>query len=332
VELCYYVSADLLHLVSDQIPNAIGVDFSKPVTDQLYPYLDRIPGTEARIILPEDTPTEEAQKLTHEVITAHRRVQLTLATREQSWPLWFKNSLENYSAVVGRGIPIDTVTWPLKDKPCVIVGNGPSLAITLTKLAETRDKYSILCAWHALDKLQALNIQPDAIIHIDKQNPVGSEKNVVLSPETAIIASPITSSGFIQAFPHQPFYLLLSRESEANMRWATFLNHPAHKPAHGTVIAAALQSAQYLGHRQIILTGVDLCFPNEAQLMASYGSFRDQVRDVKNTAGQNCLTIPAFLAFKDVLENLATEETSETTFYNASPEGLKLYGYEDWVF
>lgn len=330
--LCYYVSSDLLHLVTEQFPDAIGVDFSKPVTDQLYAYLDRIPGTEARIILPDETSPDEVKRLTHEVVTAHRRVQLTLATREQSWPLWFKNSLENYAAVVNRGVPIDTVDWSLKEKPCVIVGNGPSLAFTLTQLAQTRDRYSIFCVWHALDKLRAHDIQPDAVIHIDKHPPLGIEKEVVLPAETAVIATPVSSGSFMAAFPHQPFYLLLSRENEGNIQWATFLNHPAHKPAYGTVVVAAIQSALYLGHRKIILTGVDLCFPDESQLSASYQALKDQVRQVKNAMGQDCVTIPAFQSYKGVLEDLANEESSEATFYNASPGGLKLHGFEDWTF
>lgn len=327
---CYYVPKELLHLVQDRFPDAIGLDFRRPIEDQLYNFADQIKNSVPKTILDETLPKEEVKRLTEMVLKAHRRLQVTLATRESSWPMWFKNTLHNYNAIINHGIPVDEVIWPHAEKPVVIVGSGPSVHQIIPQIMENRDKYCVIATWHSLYRLLEHHIQPDAVIHIDKMEPVHAPP-VDLPKHIPVIISPVAHEAFLSRFSGHPVYYLLTRESEPHQQWAEFLGREPHKPAFGTVIYFAIRAALYFGHTQVILTGVDLCFPDKGGFV-EHSIKKEAPLEVLNAEGKTCYAPQSFLMYRDALQTLAQEEKDAATFYNASPGGLELQGYAHWTW
>lgn len=315
--------------LQDQQPGVIKLDFDRPIDTQMNHYVPQIMNTEPRLFVPDDVDETTASVMQMEVSNMHRRLMISAATHEQSWPFWYGNTLNNFERIKASTM-IDKVDWPLKHKKALVVGNGESLRKTLPLIAGCREEYAIFACWRVVPRLQKYHIEPDIVAHIDMMDPVGGWEQPYLAKHIPLVVIPTVSPNFLKAYPDNPTYTLLGREGPTNIAWAEMLDIRCHEPAMGTVTMALIRAALYFGHQDIIMTGSDLCFENEAEARGT-GYFVERLEKIKNADGEERLVTVQMAVYKDILEE-AAKENPQVNFYNASPGGVALNGFKPWQF
>ncbi len=230
-----------------------------------------------------------------------------------SW-VWGTNALTNRERFLA-GHLITDLKKRSDAKVAIVVGNGPSLK----SFTQPVSNAEIFTCWHALSKLQANNIDPNYVMHIDVAPPSQDFEITALPASTPIIATPTAAPQFLEQYSENPLYGYFSQEVVFHSWFAKQRNIAEHEAIDGTVVTGMVRAAIYAGYRNIALIGVDLGDPVTGN--------KDEVILEKNQFGHEISTSPVYMTYKEGLEYLASSKP-EVRFYNLSQIGLDLAGFK----
>jgi hypothetical protein len=210
----------------------------------------------------------------------------------------------------------------------LVVAAGPSLERALPFLRQARDNARLIAVTTALRVLAREEIVPDLVVAVDRRLELGAHFDDLN----------------LQPFSATPLVYLAGVHPRVLDRWpgprvAAFragsrdaADYPKARKADlfcsGTVTHAAVDLAQRLGASEIVLVGVDFCFP-ENKAHAGEAPLRQGLAGVGPTAlnghGQR---VPSNLALLGYLRDLETyiAENPKLRFLNWGREGAAIEG------
>ncbi len=223
-------------------------------------------------------------------------------------------------------------------KPAVCVAAGPSLQHNLRQLlpAEVRSKVALLTVGTTYGLLQGLGLQPDIVTTIDFQrlNWTDQFQHLPLDPDCALVYLHSTYPQTVRRWPGPCF---VAENSSDTMSWIKqwALDDKGAAGMVQTVAHLNLLVALALGANPIILLGQDLSMPAMAHHTAGARA-QDQApaevppeafMDVVDMHGQPVKTRHSFASMLLVFQRIVAEHP-ETTFINASEQGLAIQGMQ----
>ena len=140
----------------------------------------------------------------------------------------------------------------------IVLGGGPSLDLHIEWVVENREKLFIVAISRLCEKLQSLNIKPDVVVSIDPYfYSYDVSKHGLLWDDVPLICGYHASPQLVQEWRGPKFFLgtrlpWISTKSEIALNTVA-----AGGP---TVSHTAIVVAANLGFKQILMTGVDLCY------------------------------------------------------------------------
>lgn len=215
-----------------------------------------------------------------------------------------------------------------KNKPCVILGGGPSLDEHLPWVIENQDRLVVIAVSRISRRLQEVGLVPDIVIALDPQ-----EISFEVSKELYNYPSEVLLLNSYHVIPK-----LLSQWKGRSayfgerVPWESKLNANKHFHEGPTVVNAALIAAVGLGCSQVYLTGADMCYASTGATHAN-GSFESQreidiARDsqwLETYAGYKAETIIPLVLTANYLSKHAKYATeNHVEVYNLSKNALKL--------
>ncbi|MBN2643468.1 MAG: motility associated factor glycosyltransferase family protein [Victivallales bacterium] len=193
----------------------------------------------------------------NDMLTLEKR---NIATSRMFARIWHHNAMRNFMFNLEEPA-ISYLKNAFAAKTAIIIGAGPGLNELIPFVKEHQSDYVIICVGTALKCIVANGITPDFVIAVD-----GSPKVVpqfdTLIPEKSFFAGCLTvDQAILNKFSGRMFVfetdllnglrVWLKREG---------ITHDRLKTA-GTVTVSAVALAVYIGCSHVILTGVELSFP-----------------------------------------------------------------------
>ncbi|MFL0555187.1 MULTISPECIES: motility associated factor glycosyltransferase family protein [Paenibacillus] len=262
-------------------------------------------------------------------------------SNNQTFEKFQKTWLEN----ILRNIPF-TVKYPsvlslknvLKGGNVVIVGSGPSLEIDVHYLKDLKKKCFIIAAGSSIQALQHFEIDPDLVVTMD-----GGRANSLVFRRVDSTRSPLV-------FITQTYFEVLDSYHN-DLAFATFVEDPVSEylyrdqgvprfRATASVTGTALQLANYLGAKQIIMIGQDLSYPEGKFYSAGVNHLSEATKSnalkvandwVDNVhGGKNRSTPVMTLTRKNIEMNIKALELKGIRVINSSRGGAVIEG-TDWI-
>lgn len=244
---------------------------------------------------------------------------------------WSRNLLRNLPFLL-TSAPVTQMTDSWKKKPVIVVGAGPSLNKNIHLLKQAKGKALIFCVDTAYRILQRHGIVPDLLVTLD-----GSPMNAAHMQGCNYDNIPL----LFDAYSHHEILenhkgprIALSTVDFHSHWWKRVIGCETAEFAlsqGGSVATAAFSFARLIGADPIILTGVDLSYPN-GQCYAN-GALHDarnvkdmdrQLYPVKDIYGQDTYTTFDYMYYLKWFQEQA-EANTDRTYINAT-EGGALTG------
>ena len=270
----------------------------------------------------------------------------------QQWTRQFFQNLPYFPQTA----PFSAIQEVYSGKPALIIGRGPSLDQALEDIAILKDSMTLIAAGSALHRLHQANITPDMAVFYDAN---GIREQLHGLPEAYLqeiifIISPFTETLCFQALSKAK--VLCYPESGENFaQWLqnTQISNPVFTAplileGGGTVSLLAMQLAQRLQSKSVILIGQDLAFPNNQAYaggiavkqdtqgrlaldrQANLFSAPEAMTTVQGQDGQPLPALKAYASFIRHFERMAEENQKQSepiSLYNASLGGATIQGY-----
>jgi len=270
----------------------------------------------------------------------------------QQWTRQFFQNLPYFPQTA----PFSAIQEVYSGKPALIIGRGPSLDQALEDIAILKDSMTLIAAGSALHRLHQANITPDMAVFYDAN---GIREQLHGLPEAYLreiifIISPFTETLCFQA-PSKAKVLCYPENGEDFAQWLqnTQISNPAFTApllleGGGTVSLLAMQLAQRLQSKSVILIGQDLAFPNNQayaggiavkqdtqgrlalERQANLFSAPEAMTTVQGQDGQPLAALKAYASFIRHFERMAEENQKQPepiSLYNASIGGAAIQGY-----
>ncbi|WP_270406288.1 6-hydroxymethylpterin diphosphokinase MptE-like protein [Paenibacillus timonensis] len=262
-------------------------------------------------------------------------------SNNQTFEKFQKTWLEN----ILRNIPF-TIKYPsvlslkdvLKGGNVVIVGSGPSLEIDVHYLKELKKKCFIIAAGSSIQALQHFEIDPDLVVTMD-----GGRANSLVFRKVDSTRSPLV-------FITQTYFEVLETYHN-DLAFATFVEDPVSEylyrdhevprfRATASVTGTALQLADYMGAKQIIMLGQDLSYPEDKFYSSGVRHLSEATKSnvlkgatdwVDNVLGGKNRSTPVMtLTRKNIEMNIKALELKGIKVINSSRGGAIIEG-TDWI-
>lgn len=222
----------------------------------------------------------------------------------------FKHLKANFRRPMKR---LSSLNGSMKNIPAIIVGAGPSLEKNGHLLADFQDKALILTAGNAIHSIKT---RPSLAVLLDPHQSIGKTPYTNVPFCVQGRTHPKTkqcTSGEVLYFPdaHFAFEPWLTKSQLLNTGW--------------TVGNGAVAVALELGCNPIIFVGMDYCYRGSQKYAWRKGGGDMALIQAKNALGQDVWTQYDWLMSVRWMEEMA-EEHPETTFINATADGLKMGG------
>jgi tetratricopeptide (TPR) repeat protein len=156
--------------------------------------------------------------------------------------------------------PISEIKGCLEGRTVIVLGGGPSLDEHLEWIKAHRKQLVVFAVSRISARLQQVGLEPDFVFSVDPTDMSYQISREMLNfgPDVVFINQYHVVPKLLAQWPHQKFFM------GALLPWQSDLN-PADvfNGAGPTVTNSAISAAAWLGSRQILLAGVDLCFTSE---------------------------------------------------------------------
>lgn len=221
--------------------------------------------------------------------------------------------------------PISQFEQALKGKTVVLLGGGPSVSLLLDWVKRHRDKIVVFAANRLSARLAKEGVAPDFFVAVDPQPALldyCKEMFAFADRSILLCASAVSSNVLLQwsgkiiyADEATPFDDYVSEEEQT-------LNLSTTGP---TVMNFALQSAWFMGCREIVMAGVDLCYSPDGHSHES-SSLEAQLGKFLKAGGAKVKTYLGDMANTDPQMALALETLSkQADYYHTITPEIRLY-------
>lgn len=157
--------------------------------------------------------------------------------------------------------PLSEIRGCLEGKTVIVLGGGPSLDEHLDWIQTNRSRLVVFAVSRISARLQQVGLTPDFVFSVDPYPDKGylvSKEMLNFGPEVIFVNHCHVAPWLPAQWPHRKFY------SGQLLPWESDLNPEDNFQGSGpTVTNSAISAAAWLGCRQIILAGVDLCYTPE---------------------------------------------------------------------
>lgn len=238
---------------------------------------------------------------------------LSIAAMEAHNNKWVENAIINKERILA-GTPVHQIPKTGNNKAMAwIIGNGPSLEETLTKI---KPEDTVFCCWHAVAKLVNKDITIHYIGHVDGRIPQRDfEPDNKPAYPVNLIATPYAAPRFLDSYAESPLYVYLGADNYINGFYARLMNSQDHFKTLGSVIHTLMMSAIYAGYRRVGLLGVDLCYFDKDQPHLKKAA--DDLTEVTTVEDKPAFSAPNFEGYKYGIEEIARKH-AQVVFYNGS--------------
>lgn len=267
--------------------------------------------------------------LVHDTLEQAHRARLT---RQRDGFTWQKHLLANTPAYLRHRLP-DAWTGALRSLPAFVCGAGPSLDVSIAKLAAHADRAVIFAADSALRALARHGVTADFVVSIDAAKVPEKCLPETHRPTRAVLAS-VSPPGWPAALGSTP-YVFLSGNQVTDSWLAT---QGAPRTAIGVTESCgstAIELAHHLGCAPICLFGLDLAVDparqarrhqQDADPSLYSNSNYDPTATLPRVPGNYADTVPCFALgdWRQLDARLATR--TDRRYYNITDRGARLSG------
>jgi len=224
--------------------------------------------------------------------------------------------------------PIINLRGKFDGQSCVILGGGPSLDESIDWLQENQHKIIIIAVSRIARKLLQLNIKPHIVISVDPHNVSYdvSKEMLLFDKDTIFFHTGYVISGLSAQWPGVHYYI------GQRVPWGGKLSHENLELQGPTVTNSAISAALELGFKQILLSGVDMCFSkdgfthakgsNEADIGPMLGA---KSQWIETYSGVKAETSPDFLHGSHILASQGeAAQDFDAKLYNLSLNAAKI--------
>lgn len=214
----------------------------------------------------------------------------------------------------------------------VIIAGGPSLDDQIDWLLEHRDTLFIIAVSRVSGRLQDVGITPDIVVTVDPF-PISltvSRQMFDFPEQTVLMASSHPYPRITNRWPHSLFCtgpLVPWPDDSVNDRDALSSAGP-------TVTHMAAQLAGYMGFREVIFCGLDLCHTPDGRTHAAGSSeasagpiMEFSALPVVTNSGESAWTTPDYFAGIQAMSEIA-EQSNTVRFINPSTNAAVIDGIE----
>lgn len=217
-----------------------------------------------------------------------------------------------------------------KNKPCVIVGSGPSLDKNVDILRCYKDNVVIMAAGSAIATLNKHGIVPQFVFNVDPFEIMEAYILPYVTKDTVLITSSIGSSNLIKSFPG-PIVWLSSMEGYKIMESIRDVV-PLHYLllVDVSVISSVLSFATLAGCNPICFIGQDMAFESKDKIHSDGIKELDdpgKVIEVTGLDGKQYQTLEVYRELWDYLNGLVPK-IKDHKIINCTESGLGIMGTE----
>lgn len=281
-------------------------------------YLKQIEASKDKTNLILHTPSLQIREMIHDRISA-RIANIRLYTRTYDWLL--PTLLENYEHnITTYKQYFKDIQGVFRGKTVVVTMSGPSLEKDLDSLAPYRDQFYMLSVTSSLKTIQKKGMQPDAVI-IQDALPANFKHIEGIEWEIPLLAIS-TSSPYVLNRWKGPVYLIFQK----SLPFGELKIEPLMVIS-GTVAFAAINCVLLSNAKEVILTGLDLCF-SQNTTHSDGAVFKTDIdpeaypHKVENYHGEKIPTDTLLVTYKMELEILF--KAAMTPIYNLTHFGARL--------
>ena len=273
------------------------------------------------------------QQLLSEIAAkASQSVFISMGCASDTFNRW-KQSVRNFDNM-GKCLTLERAVDKFKGMPCVVVGGGPSTEefIKYCKKYDLTKKALIIACDASLRRLLKENIKPHIVTRCERKKTLIFDG--VTKDDTKDIyyaAYPWTDPSFFELFEKN---IMLFR-SNGICNWTEY----KHLSVDGGVSSAnaALELAWRLGCKEIVVSGIDLVFIDNASHMKGtkvefdIEKSKPKWQEQKTNDGKTAMQIPVWRRCHDEYVNSISKYKKKTEgikIYNTSQKGAAIHGMD----
>ena len=290
---------------------------------------------------------DEAMHYQSKVLSVVDKKIININTVSRFDKLWAYNIASN-TVEIATHYGVNKFFDKYKNIPAVIVSAGPSLEKNIRKLKEIKKKAVIIAVDTAMKPLSSHKISPHFVITIDPQKKNSKYFRNIYFEDSVLIAESSVDHEALESFKGAVYFI------DSIFPLAKYFMKPLGDRGDITmgrsVSTAAYDFAVRIGANPIIMTGLDLSFPNhqthikgsyheenfftEIGKLDSYDSriykvlIAGNLREEKNIYGESVFTDSRFDMYRNWYEAQCTNN-SKIKFYNATEGGVIINAMEN---
>lgn len=273
--------------------------------------------------------SEAAKVLSDKAVSASQAVFQSMGCASDTFNRWIQ-SAKNFETIQ-NSYSIDKAYNKFSDMPHIVVGGGPSMEefIKVCKKKDLTKKACIIACDASLRRLLKEGIRPHFVTRCERKlTSIFEGVKYEDTNDIYYVAYPWTDVKFFELFKNP----IMVFRSNGICNWTGY----KHAALNGGVSSAnaGLQLAFELGAKDIIITGIDLCFiNNKSHVEGTKVEFdieksRPQWKEVINNKGKKTTQIPVWKRCHGEYENsiLKYKQKRKMTIYNTSQDGVQIAG------
>jgi hypothetical protein len=280
------------------------------------------------IVLATGELSSQAKFLLDEVSQIFRDFRVSQNTRARFSHTWALQQINNLSSVLGSH-PVDTLAPDFKNRSCIIVSPGPSLAKNIHLLDVKRDDQIILAVAQAVPALAKHGIDPDYIMVLDPSDHSHTLTDVNCEKVKGLIIGDACHPAFF-AKGFIGLYVFFS--VKASFGIDLIMGGSDTTVPGGSVSVAAANLAISLGASCVTLVGSDLAVSEGLyyQHAPSAEQLAEPIREISVPGyyGGRVSSRANYASFLQEFQRLAAIAGDKTTLINATEGGAYIDGFE----
>jgi hypothetical protein len=222
-----------------------------------------------------------SRELNQELASTLRKLSVNRATFAEKGEVWVRHSLRNMRYLVERPT-VATLSGAFRDKPCVIVSPGPSLAKNIAGLRALEGRVLIIASNRSVAPLRHAGITPDLVLVADPLDLRYQLEGDLLQGAGALLLDLVVHPGLYELEARRYFTFTTVHEVFNSTFGAT--GQGGLLPSGGSVATTALRLALELGCDPVLFVGQDLALAGDQYYIESAPDGATRIA-VKNGVG-----------------------------------------------